>query len=70
MEGEFGRIGVDAALKLCAAYDLSLDWIYRGLNGQLPHGLAKRLQELAEAEVAELADGRDWLDLTAAKKRS
>jgi len=52
VEGEFGRIGVDTALKLCSKYLVTLDWIYRGDTTLLPHGLAVRLEEVAEEERA------------------
>jgi transcriptional regulator with XRE-family HTH domain len=42
----FSRIGIDAAIKLCDKYHITLDWIYRGHDARLPHGLAKRLQEV------------------------
>jgi hypothetical protein len=36
-------------MKLCDKYHITLDWIYRGRHdARLPHGLAKRLQEVAE----------------------
>jgi hypothetical protein len=50
IEAGFSRIGIDAAIKLCDKYNTSLDWIYRGLDDMLPHGLAKRLQEVVETE--------------------
>jgi transcriptional regulator with XRE-family HTH domain len=52
-ENGSSRIGVDAAMKLCDRYHVSLDWIYRGLDAMIPHGLAKRLQEVAKAEEAD-----------------
>jgi transcriptional regulator with XRE-family HTH domain len=49
IETGFSRIGIDAAMKLCDKYHITLDWIYRGRHdARLPHGLAKRLQEVAE----------------------
>jgi transcriptional regulator with XRE-family HTH domain len=51
IETGFSRIGIDAAMKLCDKYHITLDWIYRGRHdARLPRGLAKRLQEVAEAE--------------------
>jgi transcriptional regulator with XRE-family HTH domain len=51
IETGFSRIGIDAAMKLCDKYHITLDWIYRGRHdARLPHSLAKRLQEVAEAE--------------------
>jgi transcriptional regulator with XRE-family HTH domain len=49
IETGFSRVGIDAAMKLCDKYHITLDWIYRGRHdARLPHGLAKRLQEVAE----------------------
>jgi transcriptional regulator with XRE-family HTH domain len=42
----FSRIGIDAAMTLCDKYHITLDWIYRGHDAMLPHGFAKRLQEV------------------------
>jgi transcriptional regulator with XRE-family HTH domain len=46
IETGFSRIGIDAAMKLCDRYHITLDWIYRGHDARLPRGLAKRLQEV------------------------
>jgi transcriptional regulator with XRE-family HTH domain len=46
IETGFSRIGIDAAMKLCDTYHITLDWIYRGHDAMLPDGLAKRLQEV------------------------
>jgi transcriptional regulator with XRE-family HTH domain len=48
-ENAISRIGVDAAMKVCDQYGVTLDWIYRGDSGALSDDLKKRLQEL-EAE--------------------
>lgn len=53
VEGEFSRIGVDTALKLCDVFLVTLDWVYRGDDQLIPHGLAVRLKEAEEAEDAE-----------------
>ena len=37
-------------LHLCDKYHITLDWIYRSHDAMLPHGFAKRLQEVAEGE--------------------
>jgi hypothetical protein len=37
-------------MNLCDKYHITLDWIDRGHDAMLPHALAKRLQEVAEAE--------------------
>ena len=50
IEAGFSRIGVDAAMKLCDKYHITLDWIYRGHDSMLPEGFAKRLQEVIERE--------------------
>jgi transcriptional regulator with XRE-family HTH domain len=47
IETGFSRIGIDAAMKLCDKYHITLDWIYRGHDAsRLPRGFAKRLQEV------------------------
>ena len=47
IETGFSRIGIDAAMKLCDKYHITLDWICRGHDAsRLPRGLAKRLQEV------------------------
>jgi transcriptional regulator with XRE-family HTH domain len=46
------RIGL-AAMKLCEQYHVSLDWIYRDLDAMIPHGIAKRLHEVAKSEEAD-----------------
>jgi len=38
-----GRPSLDMALALCAAYKITLDWIYRGDASGLPHGIARSL---------------------------
>lgn len=45
VEIEFSRIGVDAALKVCEKYRVTLDWIYRGDTSMMPTGLMKRIEE-------------------------
>lgn len=37
-------ISLNAAIKLCDAYHLTLDWIYRGDPSSLPYGLATMLR--------------------------
>ena len=49
-ENGLSRIGVDAAMKLCDTYGISLDWVYRGQDAMLPHGLVRRMQELAATD--------------------
>lgn len=48
-EGEFGRVGVDTALKACDVYRVTLDWIYRGDRAMMPSGLMERIDR-AERE--------------------
>ena len=43
------RITVPVALALCARFDLSLDWIYRGKKGQLPQQLAKAIEAIEKS---------------------
>ena len=38
------RITVPVALALCARFDLSLDWIYRGKRGELPQRLVDAIR--------------------------
>src|SRR5512139_620981 len=38
------RVTVVVALALCARFDLSLDWIYRGKQGELPQRLVKAIE--------------------------
>lgn len=38
------RITLEAALKLCHHYDLTLDWIYRGDPSGLPYRLANDIR--------------------------
>ena len=38
------RPSVDAAIALCEAYNLTLDWIYRGDPSGLPYKLAAAIQ--------------------------
>ena len=35
---------LDAALKLCRTYGLTLDWLFRGDNGYIPHALLERIR--------------------------
>ena len=51
VENEHGRIGLDAALKLGERFLVTLDWVYKGDEFALPHGLVMRLREAAEAEA-------------------
>lgn len=53
VELELGRIGVDTALKVCQKYLVSLDWIYRGDDSMIPHGLAVKLKQAEEEEDRE-----------------
>src|SRR5215467_14129007 len=43
-------VTIDAALRICGEYGLSLDWLYRGDRSRLPHYLAI---DIARIEAAE-----------------
>ena len=43
------RIGIDAAMALCARYELSLDWIYFGRKEGLAPDVRERLANATEA---------------------
>ena len=60
-------ITIETATKLTRKTGASLDWIYLGFEHTLPFQLAEKLR--LHADLAKNGD-RDWLDLTAAKKRS
>lgn len=47
-----GRPSVDEANKLCNAYDLTMDWIYRGHRKRLPHELVEAI-EAVERDIAQ-----------------
>ncbi len=40
-----GRPSLDMALKLCAAYRITLDWIYRGDAAGLPYSMARTIHQ-------------------------
>ena len=40
-----GRPSLDFALKICDTYGVTLDWIYLGNSGALPHALAMEIQK-------------------------
>jgi transcriptional regulator with XRE-family HTH domain len=44
------RIGLEAALKLCDAYNLSLDWIYFGDTANLPTAVSDKIREYIAAK--------------------
>lgn len=45
------RISVNAALKLCAALGITLDWVFRGnLQAGVPFDLATKIQEVERRE--------------------
>ena len=46
-----GRPSLDMALKLCDAYGLTLDWIYRGDPSGLPYELARSLFEQRQQAI-------------------
>ena len=41
------RLTLESALKLCDAYSLTLDWLYRGDPSGLPYRLATAIQAVA-----------------------
>jgi transcriptional regulator with XRE-family HTH domain len=45
-----GRPNLDQAFKLCRAFGLTLDWIYRDDPSRLPHDLAKRIDALQRGQ--------------------
>ncbi len=51
IEAGFSRIGIDAAMKLCDKYHITLDWIYRDNDAMLPHGFVKLLHEAEKTEA-------------------
>lgn len=52
IEAGFGRISVDAAMKLCERYHVTLDWIYRGEDRFLVKDLVTKLEE-AESRLED-----------------
>lgn len=52
-ENAFARIGVDAAMKLCKEYGVTLDWIYFGDTEFLRERMAKKIRAVAEQEAEE-----------------
>lgn len=44
-------ISLKAAIKLCDAYHLTLDWIYRGEPYSLPYDLANKLRDMGELDL-------------------
>jgi hypothetical protein len=47
------RITVDEALKLCAKTGASLDWIYRGVEGNMPLHVVQKLAAVPADEVEQ-----------------
>jgi len=41
---------IDAALRICDEYGISLDWLYRGDRSRLPHHLAIDIARIEGAE--------------------
>lgn len=50
------RVGLDAAIKLCQAYSLSLDWIYFGTYAGLPASVQERIRNYRPG--SQPVDGR------------
>jgi len=57
VENGRSRISVDAAIKLCQATGLTLEWIYRGVRVGLPVSIAEALREV-EKTPPHIRDGR------------
>lgn len=57
IESGFSRISVDAAMKLCDKYVLTLDWVFRGEDRYLTKDLIERLEE-AETTMDDGEDDR------------
>lgn len=55
IESGFSRISVDAAMKLCDKYALTLDWVFRGVDRYLTKDLTEKLEE-AESALETSAD--------------
>jgi transcriptional regulator with XRE-family HTH domain len=49
-------IGLEKAIALCDAYDLTLDWIYRGDPSGLRYDIADAIKALKQARIA--SEGR------------
>lgn len=56
IESGFSRISVDAAMKLCEHFNLTLDWIFRGEDRYLVKDLVQKLSE-AEEKLDDEDDG-------------
>lgn len=54
-EAAHGRIGIDAALTLCRAMPVTLDWIYRGIEDGLKVGLWREMEATAAAQAEPVA---------------
>lgn len=49
---EEGRIGIDAAIRICQRWQISLDWIYLGKEGLMPYEVMRKVKALEEATEA------------------
>lgn len=58
----------DAAIKLCDAHELSLDWIYRGKMGALPSALADAIKALVTID-SERAERQPKMKVVEPKRR-
>ena len=45
-EQERGRPDLDGAMKLCDAFGITLDWIYRGSMAGLPYEIAESIRDI------------------------
>ena len=46
------RPGLDQAIKLCDAFDLTLDWIYFGDDRGVPHEVVEAYRRIKAGEIA------------------
>ena len=49
------RMGLNTALILCRKFGVSLDWLYLGKEGMMPHHLVLKIAELEREEGAQTA---------------
>lgn len=49
-ERGLGRPELDKGIALCETFGLTLDWIYRGIIGGLPHGVAVSIRQAERDE--------------------
>jgi transcriptional regulator with XRE-family HTH domain len=52
-ERGLSRIGIDTAISLQRKFAVPLDWIYLGIEAQLPNAIARKIEELESEEPEE-----------------